>query len=82
MDFKHQILKIGYELVIIINGVALLLWILLTLFPGLNDIGVGNIISRIEGIFVDFWFFMFVCTLLLGIIFRKFLGTNDKLNIE
>ena len=74
---SKDILKIGYEAVIIINGIAVILWIFLGIFPGYADLYLGNIAEGLQDIFLNIWFFSFVITLGIGI-FLRFLLKDEQ----
>jgi len=74
-----DLLKIGYEAVIIINGIAVILWIFLGIFPGYADLYLGNISEGLQDIFLNIWLFCFVITLGIGIFLRFLLkGEQSK----
>lgn len=74
---SEDLLKIGYEIVIILNAIAVLLWIFLDIFPGISDINQGNIVAGFQMIFLDPWFYCFIITLGIGILFH-FLSQAKK----
>ena len=73
-----DILKIGYEAVIIINGLSIILWIFLGIFPGYADLYLGNLGEGLSDIFLNVWFFCFIITLGIGLLLRFLL--KDKQN--
>ncbi|NVM53185.1 MAG: hypothetical protein HWN66_05740 [Candidatus Helarchaeota archaeon] len=75
---RATLLKSGYELVIIINALSIILWIFLSIFPGFNDLWQGNILDGLQVIFLNFWCLSFLITLGVGIFLHKFLEDDQK----
>lgn len=75
---KETLMKIGYETVIILNALSIILWIFLAIFPGSVHLGEGKIIEGLQAIFVNIWFLCFGITLGVGIFLHFLLKGNRK----
>ncbi|NVM28974.1 MAG: hypothetical protein HWN65_09020 [Candidatus Helarchaeota archaeon] len=75
---KETLMKIGYEIVIILNALSVILWIFLAIFPGSVYLGESDITGGLQAIFVDPWFLCFVITLGAGIFLHLMLKSNEK----
>ncbi len=75
---NEEALKICQEIVIIVNGVSIILWIFLAIFPGVDSISLGDPVMGLRIIFLDLWFYCFAITLIIGIILRSMLKSEQN----
>ncbi len=69
---RTTLLKIGYEAAITINALVVIGWIFLQVFPGIFYLSEGEIALGFYSIFGNVWFYVFVITLGLAILFREY----------
>ena len=79
---EETLLKIGYEIVIILNGLSIIAWMFLSIFPGFAKFGDGNIIDGLQLIFWNIWFLCFGITLGIGILLHRLVKEEEKEPIE
>lgn len=77
---SENLLKIVYDTVIVLNGIAVLLWIFLDIFPGISEFYEGNILEGFRIIFLETWFYCFVITLGIGILLYFLLQGKKESN--
>lgn len=78
---RKTILGICYDGVVILNSLALLLWIFLVIFPGIHLISTGLIGEGFALIFLDFWFFVVLGTLGIGLLLWRYIKTQENQEI-
>ncbi len=60
---KTTLLKIGFEIAVILNVLSIITWILLAIFPGLYYFSIGEIGTGFQVVFLNIWFYMFVVSI-------------------
>ncbi|HUY00097.1 MAG TPA: hypothetical protein VMV49_11120 [Candidatus Deferrimicrobium sp.] len=75
---KEVLVKIGYEALIILNALFIIVWIFLAVFPGFYALIYGTKIECLQYIFVNWWFYLFMITLMGGLLFREWMKQKQN----
>ena len=79
---REGLLKSGFDMIILLNALFLIIWILLSIFPGAYAFYVGDLVEGLLLVFVNSWFGCFCVTLVLGLLLREMLKREETRSVQ